>query len=580
MSTEDLSPIEQFAETHAAKTDLEARLEGAPEVVRGLYVQGIDAANEKLAELAERPGVKKHYLHIGGTVLAAAKELEETASVLESLGLGDQLKAKKEELETQLRDKKVAAASYFFAEPTASGVAFAPAQPARSTGRKRAASRSADQQQPARSEDTPDKRTLTIRIDPNNNISINGRAVSLNRETQAAGKSNLGYGRELRVKALKFLAENPGMHMRGPICEAIGLNATSSEGQAAWTLHVKSFLEDAPTFGGKPLITADTSVIKRYKYGVTSFNLLVEHTQKTLRPRDETIFTVAEGREVGGKTGKLLNLMARASEDRPVTDKEVEDLYTPEERSKYNDETIGNALSGLVSSARRELIGTDWVVKKILTDQVNPASGRKRPGYYMVEDAELAQREALAREKAKNSSESESAGEAEAVDAKIKAAAAEAEIDPKDPLTLHEAHVLAFFLNANRDDIAARGLMQLPVEIYEALDDQIQKQLASPSQSKKMPDARRVRCHAFQKCMELMLDNEKLNLAIDAYDAQQDPRQDLLILLNEYASGEDAQGDLHFLYTLLESQPSITYAVDAGRYGSFQVETISKSDAR
>lgn len=513
----DISPVEQFAKIYAERESLEQRLQDTPELLADLLQQGLDEADTRLAELAKDPEVRDYYIKLGGEVTRVARELDELEPTLRQFGLEEQIEAKRRQIEEMYSGSNMRAARYYL---RLSGVEVLATD-----------DDTAVQIQPTASETREKgKPDLTILIDPHNNISINSKVVSLNRDLQIAGKVGAeAAGRQLRVDVLKFLAENPGQAFRASeIWDAIRPRADVNFN--VWNLYCKPFFKIELTYKRKPIIKVDKVRPRLFKYSLEDFNLMVEETDKVFNIADETIFTLPNGNEIGGKGGKLLHMLNRATADKPVVRQDVIDrLYTIDELSKLKNQR--SVLSALVSVARQEIQGTNLSIIKVLTDEKDPETNYRYPGYYMEG------------------------------------------LEPEDePLTLHEATVLAGFLVYHQDKLVRRGLDPMPVSIFEGLNEKVVETYANGE--KTSADLHTLRSLAFEKAMTLLgASDERQKNALDSFDKKGDPRTDLLIHLLSYSTAEQVA----YIKQLLEAHPELEVTFDAGRRKGFQVVKVKTS---
>jgi hypothetical protein len=395
---------------------------------------------------------------------------------------------------------------------------------------------------PGETGETP-KKQLTILVDPKNNISINGRAMSLNRDMQIAGKVGAeAEGRKLRVDVIRFMANNPGVGFRASeIWPSIRPNESEFNRQL-WNQYCKDFFRYEFKHNRTPIITVNQVRPKLLHYSLDSFELIVGDTDKELKVKDESIFTLPNGVEVGGKGGKLLHMLARASKDQPVIEEAVSNKLYSHDELRRRGGTRG-ILSALVSSVRQDTKGTSLEIIKVLTNQKDPDSKRKYPGYYMIEKPVDA-----------------------ATAAQIET---EAEQQSREPLSLHEATVLAAFLTHHNTHLAAEGLEALPFDVFEALNRQAVETYSNGEKTRE--DLHRLRSVAFKKAMALLSDKAKLEEVVQSYEKEKDPRTDLLIHLLSYGT-ETQQAAIN---QLLDSHPELEVTFDAGRRRGYQVVNVS-----
>ncbi len=512
MSDNERSPsIEEFAQLYDKREELQQTIRSASELMRDLLQQGLETADARLAELAVEAEVSAYYVKLGGGVTQAAQELEQVESTLRELGLDEQIEAKRREIEAMSTSPEVKAARYFV-ELCAVRVEVddnTPQPPPR----------------PARPEAQGEKPTLTILVDPHYNISVNSKVMSLSRDLKAAGKvGGEAAGRKLKADVITFLAENPQQAFKASEIW-VAIRPEMDFDRVAWNIHCKDFFREEFKYKRKPIIKVDKTHPRLLHYSLEDFNLSVDRTDKPLNIKDESVFTLPNNREVAGKGGKLLHMLAGASKERPVVDDMVYELYTDEEKSALEDPK--NVLSGLVSAARQRIKGTNLNIVRVLTDKKDLETNRRRPGYYM-ETIEL----------------------------------------PQEPLTLQEAAVLAGFLHHYQGRLNEKGIEPMPESIFEALNRRVAETYANGEKTEE--HLHQLRSRVFRKAIALVGDPEALESTIANLDLQNDPRYDLLIHLLSYTNEDQAA----YIQQLLDASSDLQVTFDAGRRRGFAIVEI------
>lgn len=529
-SERDISPIDEFAQIYDGRQKLLQQVEENP-LLADLLDQAVAAADSRLAELAGNEAVREHYTRLGGEVVRAAQALDEVAPTLEALGMHEELDRKRQEIAAMAGPTALNAAAYFV---EVAGGPVVGAEPAVSP-----APPSAEASEKGRLQ-------LTMVIDPEHNLAFNSKIIPTGRDLQISNKDwPEAKVRYLRAEAMRFLAERPGQKFRSrAIWEHI--NPEEPFSGSTWRHYVASFLQAGHKFNHKRLINVDKSHPRRTAYAFGDFDVTVERTEKPLNIKDETVFTLPDGREVAGKTGRVLNMLWRANQDNPVVFEDVEKLYTPEELAAVK--TKRNIFSGLVSSARGEIRDTHYTIIKVLTDRVNPDSHRRYPAYFMV-NAEVA-----------GVPGSVLAGAEDLTVTEREAVIEELADDGLDaPLSLHEAAVLAGMLHHYNSWLKKNGLVEFPYEIVEAMNRSV---VAANTNGKKTESELKVlRVVAFEKARHLLSDSKRLEEAVDGYAEHNDPREVLLMHLMEYNTDEG----LAYLKELLDSVTDFAVTFESGK---------------
>lgn len=563
--SETVNPITEFDHIFATKTDLEQKAADAPELLKDILSKAVNQADDRLRELAADPAVRAHYVEQGGPAVAAMVELEQIAPSLEELGMQDSLQEKRRELQEQLPENlRQGILSYFIGE----SVQVAPQEPEAATATAGTTETETPAELAASAETTRPK--VIVKIDPNNNISINDNSRSLSRRVKNP-RTSQALVRRLRADALRFLAQHQGeMLLRGPIAKALGLSESHHD-RTLWSEVVRTFLEDAPKYGSQPLIVADTSTPKRYYYGINpALEVTVTDTDRILRPKDESVFMLPNGGEVVGKAGVLMNMLARASSERPLTSEDIIGKGRVYEEAEAAEHTTPRSqlLSSLLKGVRGHLEGTDYVV---LSTEVGHHPDTKRPifGYYMVENAELA-----AQERAERAARVGRAAVGGAETTETEPAQPETEIDPNAPLTLVEAAVIAGFLDYYGDRIEAHGIARIPSETLKELSKQAVERCGADKLRR--CNFEKIRQQAFEKVFALLDNDDKLLEEAmrfnEGQDEGQDPRANLLLELATYGQ-HDA---VDYIKRLLTSEPGqkIVFDESAGSKHSFSVVRV------
>jgi hypothetical protein len=388
MSTpEGMTPAEEFQTIYSERETLENRVETAPELLVDLLQRGLEAADARLAELSRNPEVAEHFSRLSKTgeeILKASQELDDVELLLRAVGLDEEIDAKRQELEkmqaefSAINDSPImSAARYYMSLAEVQTVLVEDSASSEASGSeadKHLTLEEAAEELKLVVEDTTsktaemkesDKSKLLILVDPNNNISINGEAISLSRELKVAGKTGAeAAGRALRVDVLRYFNNFPNEERKArDIWEAI--RPGQEFDRSMWNIYVKDFYRDEFNVNNKPVIEVDRVRPRLLHYRLGNFNLDIQDTDKAIEFEREGVYTFPSGKEVGGETGQLLHLLAKASENNPVTSISAPKLYK------------------LMSRARIEAQKEGLTLVKVKVG-VNPNTKRSYAGYYLA----------------------------------------------------------------------------------------------------------------------------------------------------------------------------------------------------
>jgi hypothetical protein len=336
MSTpEGMTLAEEFQTIYSEREALENRVETAPELLIDLLQRGLEAADARLAELSREPEVGEHFSRLrktGEEILKASQELDDVELLLRAVGLDKEIDAKRQELEkmqaefTAIKDSPIMrAAKYYMNLVEVQTVPIEDSAPPETTGsddEKHLSLEAAAKQMGLIVEDTTsktaeikesDRSKLQILVDPNNNISLNGIPISLSRELKVAGKTGAeAAGRALRVDVLRYFNNFPNVERKArDIWEAIRQGEEFD--QSMWNIYVKDFYRDEFTVENKPVIEVYRVRPRLLHYRLGNFDLDIQDTDKVIEFEREGVYTFPSGKEVGGETGQLLHLLARAN---------------------------------------------------------------------------------------------------------------------------------------------------------------------------------------------------------------------------------------------------------------------------
>jgi hypothetical protein len=402
------TPGEEFQTIYAERENLERRASSAPALVADLFKKGLDAADIRLAALAQDPEVAGHFerlTKLGHEIVEATQALDEAELLLRAIGLDEEIDAKRRELEVKQREYEqnqsgpIARAVQFYlkiagvetapvpessvrpvegaalTEPGAAASedqAVAPPNPTidAPSGASRypaVAETLAGKSQTAASETNESLKTpLEILIDPNNNISVNGEPYSLTRELQQVSRtSSEAEARQLKADVIEFFANNPDKKFRASEVWAIIRPGEEFSRTGGWNLFVKDFLRDEFHPEGKPFVEVLKTHPRLLHYVARNFDTTVKRTDEIFELEKEGVFTFPNGEEVAGETAQLLHLLDKANADNPVTKENAGDLYR------------------LMSSTRLVIQANGLKLVRVNVGY-NPSAKRPYAGYYMT----------------------------------------------------------------------------------------------------------------------------------------------------------------------------------------------------
>ncbi len=234
---------------------------------------------------------------------------------------------------------------------------------------------------------TAPRKNVTITVDPAHNLAINGdKPQSISRRTVKGmdPKVSEGEGKGLRIEVLKVLAAHPEQAYNRKALWA-AMRPGEEFDRNLWEVHIQPFLLAPPAYHGQPLVHAIKVNKQRYEYVFGNFKASFRSAEQHFKVEDEPIFTFDDGREVTGRAGRILHMLAQADLDDPVMNDDVLELYTTEELARLSTpphKTLQLNVSGLNNYYFRGK-DTEWEIHRVKTDTKDTETGFRQSGYYM-----------------------------------------------------------------------------------------------------------------------------------------------------------------------------------------------------
>ncbi|MGZ6005008.1 MAG: hypothetical protein ACXWLH_02555 [Candidatus Saccharimonadales bacterium] len=455
---------------------------------------------------------------------------------------GEELEVHKQELaakEAALENPDTKIASYFIAKY------MNDSEPVATIGRKSRDKATAAPTPPASpeagSENEPE--ILSIVVDATGHrISINGQVLSLFRKKHVA-KNKLDESKiaESRLAVIEFMAEHPNQRFSSKqLWEAVfpgtKYESTKSTEIGHWIRDYANFFRNELTHDGQQIITVTKPSIqaKRTYFELTNFSLSISRSDEEMIAENEGMYILPNGVSVGGRVGKLLHLLTKASPESPVTAKETKNIYTYRElRGLKNDR--GGVFRSLISTVRQtlQIAGvTNMEVKGTPVGRKNKSTGRYNLGYYLE------------------------------VGEYIEPVKVEEITDVEDVdslLSVRDAAIMAAHLDMYKEILAAEGIDPIPDELLASLVNSVDKGERGQNHSSE-EEIRQLRADILGRVKRILSNDEALNAMVSALD-KDDPRVDLLVHL----MNTEVEKRWSILDQIVDARIEQTYSVENGR---------------